>query len=230
MAFVTIGGVYGTSSSQFFNSYQDVIGGDNSSLKHSPVYGAGLKFWLSDNYRVSVAVDYFKSEMYDSFAQSDSLKIGKVNRNIAEKLSSSTIPLTFSLDFIPVEQQFKTYVSLGGGIVISKVNWTERVYSDLHSDLREGGALYDKTDVFPLLRGAVGLELNFDKSVTGNIIGSLTLELRYTYMFRNLDLFGKVKNQFDSPPSQLEEDVSFIPGYMSLNLQFGIEFFQKVGK
>jgi hypothetical protein len=230
MAYVSVGGVYATSANDFLDSYHGVIGGGSSTFKHSPAYGVGLKFWLTDHYRMSVAADYFKSDFYDYFDQADSLNIGNVERNIAEQISASTLPITLSIDFIPLEQQFKTYVSLGTGIVISKVNWTEKVNSNRQSDPRKGGEHYGETQLFPLVRTAVGVELNFDKSVAGNVVGSLTFELRYTYMFRNIDLFGEVKNQFENGTSSLEGQVAFLPGYLSLNLQFGIEFFQKLGR
>lgn len=230
MAFVTIGGVYGASSNEFLDIYRKEIGGNNVEFKHSPALGVGLKFWLSDKYRMSVSGDYFYSTLNDSFNQLDSLAVGNVNRNIVQKISSSTIPIVFSIDYIPIEQQFKSYVSLGSGILISQTKWAETVNSNRNSDPRIGGTHYDATDVTPLIRGAVGMELDFDKAVTGNIIGNLTIELRYTYMFRNLDLFGNIKNQLHTQSSQLENKVEFIPGYLSLNLQFGIEYFQTIGK
>lgn len=230
MAYVTIGGVYGSSSVDFLDDYKNIIGGNNVSFKHSPAYGVGLKFWLNNNYRLSVGADYFTSNLYDSFNQFDSLSIGTVDRNLSENITSSTLPIIFSIDYIPLEQQFKTYVSLGTGIVISKVKWTEDVNSSRISDPRVGGTHYDDTDLVPLIRIATGVELDFDKAVAGLVIGNLTFELRYTYMFRNLDLYGKIKNQLGEKSSQLPEKVLFLPGYLSLNLQFGIEFFQTIGK
>lgn len=230
MAFVTVGGVYGASSVEFLDTYRKEIGGNNVEFKHSPAFGVGLKFWLSDKYRMSVSGDYFSSTMNDNFNQLDSLAIGNVSRNIIEKITSNSIPIVLSVDYIPIEQQFKSYVSLGSGILISQTKWTETVNSNRNSDPRTGGTHYDATDITPLIRGAVGMELDFDRAVTGNIIGNLTIELRYTYMFRNLDLFGNIKNQLHTQSSVLENKVEFIPGYLSLNLQFGIEYFQTIGK
>jgi len=230
MAFITVGGVYAASSNSFLDGYQDVLGGNNVSFKHTPAFGAGLKFWLNEKYRISASGDYFFSSFSDSYSQFDSLEIGTVNRSIISKLSSSTLPLVFSIDYIPIEQQFKTYISFGSGVVISNTKWTESVNSTRSTDTRIGGTLYEATDINPLLRAAVGMELDFDKSVVGNIIGNLTIEARYTYMFRKLNLFENIKNQLGDNSSQLESSVEFIPGYLSLNLQFGIEYFQTIGK
>ena len=230
MAYITVGGVYGANSALFIEKYQDIIGGNEVQFKHTPAFGAGLKFWLNEKYRLSIGGDYFFSSFNDSFDDFDSLSIGTVNRNIITKFTSSTLPIVFSVDYIPIEQQFKTYLSFGTGIVISKTKWTEQVSSTRSSDFRVGGTQYDATDINPLIRGAIGMELDFDKAVVGNIIGNLTIEARYTYMFRRLNLFENIKNQLGERSSQLENSVEFIPGYLSLNLQFGIEYFQTIGK
>lgn len=230
MAFITLGGVYGANSSEFLDKYQNIIGGNEVKFKHTPAFGVGLKFWINEKYRLSVGGDYFFSSFNDSFDDFDSLNIGTVNRSIISKVNSSTIPIVFSVDYIPVEQQYKTYISFGTGIVISKTKWTEKVNSNRSSDYRVGGTQYDATDINPLLRAAVGLELDFDKAVVGNIIGNLTIEARLTYMFRNLNIFENIKNQLGDRSSLLENSVEFIPGYLSLNLQFGIEYFQTIGR
>ena len=230
MAYVTLGGVFGASTSNFQDDYQNIIGGNSLDFRDSPAFGVGLKFWLEDHYRLSIATDYFDSKSTDSYVKFDSLSIGTVTRNINNEFNISSIPIVVSIDYIPVEQQFKTYVSLGAGILVSKVNWKENVNTNRASDIRIGGTHYDATDIFPLLRGGLGMELDFDQSVTGNIIGNLTIELRYTYMFRRVDMYNNIKNQLGSESSQLGNSVELIPGYLSLNLQFGIEYFQTIGK
>jgi|APTNR8051073442_1049403.scaffolds.fasta_scaffold04120_8 hypothetical protein len=230
MAYVTIGGVFGASSNDFQEDYQNIIGGNSLDFRDTPAFGAGLKFWLEDHYRLSISADYFESKSSDSYSEFDSLSIGTVTRDINNEFNITSIPIVISLDYIPVEQQFKTYVSLGTGILLSRVSWQESVNSNRASDIRIGGTHYDDTDIFPLIRGALGVELDFDQSVTGNIIGNLTIELRYTYMFRNVDMYGKIKNQLNTESSSLENSVELIPGYLSLNLQFGIEYFQTIGK
>lgn len=230
MAYVTLGGVFGASSANFQDDYQNIIGGNSLDFRDTPALGAGLKFWLEDHYRLSIAADLFNSKSSDSYTEFDSLSIGTVTRNINNEFKISSIPIVVSLDYLPVEQQFKTYASIGAGVLVSSINWTETVNSNRASDTRIGGVHYDATDIFPLIRGAVGMELDFDQSVTGNIIGNLTIELRYTYMFRRVDMYSNIKNQLGTESSQLENSVELIPGYLSLNLQFGIEYFQTIGK
>ncbi len=230
MAYVTIGGVFGASSANFQEDYQNIIGGNSLDFRDSPALGGGLKFWLEDHYRLSVSADFFDSKSSDAYTEFDSLSIGTVTRDIYNEFNISSIPVVVSLDYIPVEQQFKTYASVGAGVLVSSVNWTEKVNSNRASDTRIGGVHYDATDIFPLVRGALGMELDFDQSVVGNIIGNLTIELRYTYMFRKVDMYNNIKNQLGDESSQLENSVELIPGYLSLNLQFGIEYFQTIGK
>ena len=230
MAFVTLGGVFGASSTNFQKDYQNIIGGNSLDFRDSPALGGGLKFWLEDNYRLSIAAEYFDSKSSDSYTEFDSLSIGTISRAVSNRFHITSIPLVLSIDYIPIEQQFKTYVSFGAGILVSKVLWEENISSNRSSDIRFGGIHYDATDLFPLLRGSMGVELDFDQSVTGNIIGNLTIELRYTYMFRKVDMYHNIKNQLGDKSSLLENSVEIIPGYLSLNLQFGIEYFQTIGK
>lgn len=230
MAYVTLGGVLGASSNNFQDDYQNIIGGNSLDFRDSPALGGGLKFWLEDHYRLSVAAEYFDTKTTDSYTEFDSLSIGTVTRNIYNELNISSIPIVVSIDYIPVEQQFKTYASVGAGVLVSTVKWNENVRTDRASDIRVGGTHYDATDIFPLVRGALGVELDFDQSVTGNIIGNLTIEVRYTYMFRRVDMYSNIKNQLEFESSQLGNSVELIPGYLSLNLQFGIEYFQTIGK
>ena len=167
MAYVTLGGVFGASSANFQEDYQAIIGGNSLDFRDSPSLGGGLKFWLEDHYRLSVAADVFDSKSSDAYTEFDSLSIGTVTRAIYSEFNISSIPVVVSLDYIPVEQQFKTYASIGAGVLVSRVNWTEKVNSNRASDPRVGGVHYDATDLFPLVRGALGVELDFDKSGAG---------------------------------------------------------------
>ncbi|MER3328057.1 MAG: hypothetical protein RIF34_00660, partial [Candidatus Kapaibacterium sp.] len=139
MAYVTLGGVFGASSTNFQNDYQNIIGGNSLDFRDSPSLGGGLKFWLEDHYRLSLAADYFDSKSSDSYTEFDSLSFGTVTRDINSQFNISSIPIVVSLDYIPVEQQFKTYASIGAGVLVSSVTWTETVNSNRASDTRVGG-------------------------------------------------------------------------------------------
>ncbi|MFN3195394.1 MAG: hypothetical protein ACE364_05555 [Chlorobiota bacterium] len=230
MAYVSAGGVYGGNSAEFMNIYQNQIGGNNVNFKHTPAFGFGLKAWINDNYRISLHAEYFESRMNDAYFEFDSLQLGTVERDLFHKINTTTIPIVASIDYIPIEQQFKTYLTFGAGIVISKVKWEENVNSTRSSDLRVGGIHYNQTDILPMLRAGLGVELDFDKPVVGEVIGSLTFELTYSYMFRNLPMYDNIKNQFVNESFTLPNTVEFLPGYLSLKLQFGLEYFQTIGK
>jgi hypothetical protein len=230
MAYVSAGGVYGGNSAEFMDIYRNEIGGNNVNFKHTPAFGFGLKVWVNDNYRVSLHAEYFESKINDSYFEFDSLQLGTVERDISHKIESTTIPIIASIDYIPIEQQFKTNLTFGAGVVISRVNWEEKVNSSRVSDNRTGGIQYNQTDILPMLRAGLGVELDFDKPVVGEIIGSLTFELSYSYMFRNLSMYDNIKNQFVDESFTLPNTVEFLPGYLSLKLQFGLEYFQTIGK
>ena len=113
MAYVSVGGVYGASSAEFMSIYESQIGGNSVNFKHTPSFGFGLKAWLNDNYRVSLHAEYFESKMQDSYFEFDSLQLGTVERDITHKIEATTIPIIASIDYIPIEQQFKTYLTVG---------------------------------------------------------------------------------------------------------------------
>lgn len=230
MLYVSAGGVYGASSTEFISIYENQIGGNNVNFKHTPAFGLGLKAWINDNYRISLHSEYFESKLQDSYFEIDTLGLGTAARDITHKIEATTIPIIASIDYIPIEQQFKTYLTFGAGVAISKVKWQETVSSSRVSDFRTGGEHYNSTDIVPMLRGGFGVELDFDKPVAGEVIGSLTFELTYTYMFRNLAMYDNIKNQLDGESFTLPNTVEFLPGYLSLKLQFGIEYFQTIGK
>lgn len=229
MVFVSISGIYGGSSSSFFEDYDNYLG-ESSTFKHTPAFGGGLKVLLTKNFRIGASVDYFTSELQDSYQSEDETESGIFERNINSKIDISTLPILLNFEYLPIEQQFKTYLSAGAGITFSNFRWEEQVFSNRPNDFRDGGVQYDESHIFPTIRAATGIELDFDDLVVGEVIGNLTLELRYTYIFRNIDFYKEAKFEITDIPDDSDKSYYIIPGFLSLNLQIGLEYFHIIGE
>jgi hypothetical protein len=96
--------------------------------------------------------------------------------------------------------------------------------------LRKGGNHYDNNIFTPAFRILTGVELGFDKFEYSKFLGSLILEIRYSYMFRNIDIFSKIKNQFRVYPDSWNHSFSIAPGNLELNLGISFNFNPKIKK
>ncbi len=214
-------------SNEFFDIYRNALEGNKSLFDQQLNFGAGTRFEIMDNFRLAMAGNFFLAQLSESYTQGVEFP-RPGNRQIVQDIKIQTIPLILSIEHVPWDAQFRTYVGGGGGICFGTIEWNESVYSDIPRDTRTGGLQYEGNEVFPAIRAYIGVELGFDKRRVEALPGSLIIELRYTYIFRKIDIFYRIRRQFQRVPPELESPVTLMPSVLELDLAVSLNFITKI--
>jgi hypothetical protein len=226
--YFAIGPAFGVGAEKFFEQYQSELDGVKTDFTLTPDFSVGLKFEFLKYFRFGLTGNYFLASFNDYYSQVDSSLVKL--RDLTQNIKISTLPIIFSCELVPYQSQFRTFVGLGGGVTIGNIKWEETVASLIPYDKRKSGVHYDATTVSPTFRLYSGVELSFDKKRNEYFIGGLTLELSYTQILRNYEIFKYISRQFDVVPPSFNDTYSFIPYYVSLNIGVFFNFQSKWGK
>jgi len=205
-------------SKEFFDKYQSqYLKGTKSQFKTGIQFHGAFKWLYSDYYTFGISADFFQSKIQDVYTlQYISSRDIPYNRTYLQSIIVNTIPVFITCEITPVISQFKSYCGFGVGASTGYITWWEEVHSDLYDDIRIGGKHIDDNIIAPAVKAYVGVQLGFDDKKMQNVVNSFILEVSTTYIHRNVDFFGKVKEQFDTPPDIFNENTFIIPFYISL--------------
>lgn len=194
---VLAGGAFSTGTHDFFDEYNNVIGGNQNSFTNPLLYGVGLKLQLDEGYRFSLTADMLGSNINEIFEETLIHNNIMVTRQFYENLDASTIPVILGIELLPIDGQFRTYAGFGAGVSISSIKWDENIYDYDKKNKELSGVKYSSNGILPTIRFYAGLELGFDKRGREGFISSLIVEPRFTYIFRNERILNNIKERFD---------------------------------
>lgn len=219
---------FGYGASDFFDTKTDILGGKKRRIKASPLMGVGTKYYVNDHFRVDFSVDYFYSSYNDSYLHEVELSTRNEHHSVVDDITISNMPFILSLEYVPHNQQYNTYLGAGAGFSTGQLLWEETVSSPVVWDRRTGGTIFDENLTSPTFRFYSGVELAFDKDEFQYFLGNLLIEFRYTYIFRGQKLLEKFKKQYVLEHPEFDEKYSFIPFYLSLNIGVTLNFNKNV--
>jgi len=223
---VSIGHSVSNQNKQFFEIYNSIIGGNSNEFRQSPTVNFSTKYSFRDIYRMGFSISYLELSLYDSFNQKIN-NSSSSSRDIIENINWTDFPVLYIFEINPrQEHQFKSYAGVGLGLTISKVEWTEEI-STYDWDIRQGGTNYDKFQFFPTIRLYAGTELGFDKENKHSMLGGITIEPRLNYVFRKIDFFSVISNQFESSKSDLNNSFWFNNFIFEINIGITLNFYHK---
>ncbi len=205
-------------STEFFDKYQSqYLKGTKNQFKSGVQFHGAFKWLYSDYYNFGISADFFQSKIEDVYSIDYVSSRGiPYSRLYMQSIIVNTIPVFLTCEVSPVVSQFKSYCGFGIGASCGYIAWWEEVHSNLYDDIRTGGKHIDDNLFFPAAKAYVGVQLGFDDKKKDNVVNSFILEVSTTYIHRNVDFFGKVKEQFDTPPDIFNENTFIIPFYISL--------------
>ena len=222
--FIHLGYPFIAESQEFFEYYMSVLGGVKEEFKFYPIGGIGTKFQFWNHSRVGIEAELFFVQLNDSYIQEVVNIDEKIIYSITQDVKVTSIPAFITYDFIPNNQQFRTYAGGGLGAVFSTIVWNENLSSTDPYDKRKGGEHVNETNIYPAACIYTGLELGFDKNKTKNFVGSFTIDIKYTYMFREEALFSVIAEQHNKKPEKINEIFTILPGYLGLYIGLTFDF------
>jgi len=225
IVYFSVGGALANTSYDFFETYNSVLGGSNTYFNNSPILGIGSKFDIKPNFKLGIGVELIKSNLNDTYFQEVSTIDYAGGRFVIDKLNLNSGSLIASIEYIPYKDwQFKTYVGAGAGFTFTQIFWDETVKSGIRNDFRVTGEYYDDSHLSPTLRLLMGLDLGFDEDFKRAFLGSLILEMRFTYTHRNIDIFSTFQKVYPYEVPEFNKNYLLQSTHLSLNLMVSFNF------
>jgi len=217
-----------SSGVEFFDIYKNEFGGLVNYYKTFPEVGVSVKVQLNDTWRIALSADYTEARIKDSYFQDQTSFGSKFYRFIGQDITFRQLPILVNLEYNPYWlTQFRTFAGLGLGINANYTLWNEQVNSNLVYDKRISGTKYNDLDILGSYKIYTAVDLGFDKKTLDHFLASLILQVSYTGFLGNIDLFNKVKNEFENVPPLFYDGVLPISGYFSVNLALSFNFNKK---
>lgn len=220
------GYIYGDNSGDFYNMYVNKLNGENKSFKSSLNIGLSFKYQFFEYFKFGISADYIYSSLVDSYSQYVLKDIGLVERNIDDDISVYTYPIVLTIDYIPIEIPYRTYIGAGVGIALNQINWYENVSSSLQYDERASGKVIDDNFLSPAFKIYTGVELDFDKEYKYSIVGSLNLEARLFYIYRYKKYFDTAEQIFFKKNQDFNKNYTILPLYFGLSIGVSLNFYK----
>lgn len=220
------GFLFPNNNSEFFEIYKKDLGGFKSNFNYKPSLSISNKFIYNNDFRVGILVSRYSYDFYEEYEQ---LIIPNTlfYRNIIQNISINDYPVLGIMEYIPrKENQFKSYVGLATGILVSKVYWEEEI-STFDWDQRRGGIVYDNLFYYPMISVYFGTELGFDKINKESFLGGLTIEPRINYIYRKMDFFSPLNKQIPDAYFGINREIWINNFIFELNLGLTLNFYIK---
>jgi len=216
--FLSVGYPLAVESEDFYDQYSDVFVPIKGKFRLTGIVSCGMRVQFFEKCRLGIVADYSSASLNDSYSESFKVLDLKYKRDYRNTFRVTTIPVFVTAEYVPLNKQFRSYTGLGVGVLFSEIVWNQQIISDYDMESRFGGEHHNESYMFPALRVYTGFELGFDQSKRYSYLGSFTMELSYSYMFREKALFSAIKNQYINPPESIDKTSTILPGYIGLNI------------
>ena len=223
-----IGFPFPSQSSNFKEVYQNKIGGRNNYYSPSALLSSRFQIEVNKNLSLGLHLEYFASEFRDNFTLYYQIVGENIYRTFSEYLDIKSMPVILIAEYSPVTTPYKTYVGGGLGASFDDIYWYEEVNSNLSNDIRHSGVVYDKNPISPMIKFYSGVLLNFDKKKPRDFLGALHFEVSINYIFRSLNIYEKLNQQYVQPPEEFNEKYLFLPFYLSLSAGVSFNLFHPI--
>jgi hypothetical protein len=226
--YLSSGFVLSSGSKDFFNHYKTFLKGNKTDFMFFPIINIGTKFQFLHKFRFGLETEFTYAQMKDAYIEELPGYDKKGYRALSQDFTVKSFPSFITAEFIPVQQQFRSYFGIGIGAVFSDIIWNELLSSSDPFDKRQAGEHYNEFGIYPNARIYAGLELGFDKFGSENFVGSFTFEIKYTAMYRYVPIFSTISNQFDEKPEGIMDKYSILPGYLGIYAGLTFNFNRRI--
>lgn len=213
-----VGSSFFSQPTAFFDEYQRGIGGLAKQFHNYLQFGFALKYQFAENYRLAINTSYNFARMQDNFSQYYETATISAYRYISERFEITTVPIIPTLEYLPNNNQFRSIIAFGAGVIYSYIYWYEGVSSQIPNDLRKSGIRYEEKTFYPAISFSSAVELRFDKEELESFIESVIIEGKISYFARKIKIFENFKSQFISPSSNWDKSYPIVDNIITLSI------------
>jgi hypothetical protein len=227
-SFFTIytGFVNGAFDNGFFDIYKKDFKGSKSSFSSYPLIGVSFKYQYFPHYKFGISAEYIYSDLNESYTEYIDEPELISSRDYIQSITVSSIPILFTVDLVPRELPYRTFVGVGAGLSINKIKWNESISSHFPYDVRIGGTVIDDNFISPVFSFYTGVELDFDKEYKYSVVGGLIIEGKVLYIIRSKKYFQSISKQFSKKNNNFNENYTILPVYFGLNIGVSLNFYK----
>lgn len=211
-------GTFGRHASQFFRDYSRYLGGVASTFDAPVGLGFGVSSFQIPDIGIGLKVSYSRSVVRESYLFTSALDSTRPNQTTSQNMTVSVIPVMLTLDYIPLDRQFTTYVGVAAGMAFTSIKWNEGLATVLLPGARASGERYDDSHVSPAIGARAGVSLGWDGRPDALVRPALFIEASYTFIPVSAPLFEEVAKTLPGSPARLREPYTIQAGGFGLHL------------
>jgi hypothetical protein len=224
-----VSSVLGMGSSDFAAEY-GLLGGTTFAFPPPLAFGVTTRIAVTEHLWGGAVLETYRARFQDSYFQNftrmDGFDTVRGFRNIYQDMQLKVLPVFVTLEYAPVQAQFRTFAGVGVGVAYTEAYWFESVSSSQQQDSRRSGLRIDDQFFSPAARIYARMELGFDRpqQEQGAMLHSIYIEARYSYIPVSLPLLKNVASQVDEAPAHWQENSTFQAGGLSVALGLNLQF------
>lgn len=174
---------FGVHGIEFFQQYKRLVGGPSSTFDIPLGLWASLGSYQFENVVIGVTGGYNRAVVrenyvYRPFGQDT---VRRVTQGLSQNMALTTVPVMLSLDYLPIDRQFATYVGAALGVSATSFVWTETAAASQDVRSRSSGTRFDDSRITPSAMVRVGVLLGWDKDVRTRTSAGFYLEVSYLW-------------------------------------------------
>ncbi|MDZ4745750.1 MAG: hypothetical protein SGJ05_07080 [bacterium] len=211
-------GTFGRHASEFFEDYRRYLGGPASTFDAPLGVGAGVSSFQIPDIGLGLKVSYSRSVVRETYQFTSALDRTRPDQTTSQNMIVSVVPVMATIDYIPIDRQFSTYIGAMAGIAFTSIRWNEGLSTTTLPGARQSGERYDDSHVSPAVGARAGVNLGWDSRPDAKVRPALYIEASYTFIPVSAPLFEEVAKTLHGSPARLREPYTIQAGGFGLHL------------
>lgn len=174
---------FGVHGIEFFQQYKKLVGGPSSTFDIPLGLWASIGSYQFENVVVGVTGGYNRAVIRENYVYRpfglDTVR--RVTQGLSQNMALTTIPVMLSVDYLPIDRQFATYVGAAVGLSATSFVWTETAAASQDIRSRSSGVRFDDSRITPSAQVRVGVLLGWDKEMRTRTSAGFYLEVSYLW-------------------------------------------------
>ncbi len=220
------GFVNGALDNGFFKVYKEDFKGVKQSFSSYPLFGLSFKYQYFAHWKFGISGEAINNYLHDNYTEYINEPELITTREYIQNISVNSIPLLFTIDLVPRELPYRSFIGTGIGICLNKLKWTEEINTHYTNDIRRGGKVIDENFISPAINFYAGVELDFDKDYKYSIVGGLIIEGKVLYIIRDKEYFKNISKQFSKKYNNFNKNYTILPFYFGLSIGVSLNFYK----
>lgn len=193
-----VGSVMGIHSADFFRDYKRVLGGPSSTFNAPEVLRVGVGSYQVPDVAFGLATSYYRAVVRETYLTQPALldtTVRTPTQTLSQDIALTAVPVFATVDYVPMQRQFTTYVGVGLGLCVTSIRWDETTSVSQAVGARLSGERYRASHIVPAAMVRAGVSLGLDQRLSTTTSAAVHIEVTYSYIPVRAPLFERVASQ-----------------------------------